>query len=133
MVNCNYLIFSACIVSELSCFSVRVCVFAPRRTALAPPTPPFSERRMFPLSSESIGRYISSLIKKATEDEMLKMRETYEERLRRTDEENQAKLKRMEEEKDKKLVVPHLWNLNEDPQLTGMLTHFVPPGNNSSI
>lgn len=30
--------------------------------------------------------------------------------------------------KDRKRVVPHLWNLNEDPQLTGMLTHFVPPG-----
>ena len=65
---------------------------------------------------------------KASEDEMLKMRETYEERLRRTDEENQEKLRRLEEDKDKKRVMPHLWNLNEDPQLTGMLTHFVPPG-----
>ena len=68
------------------------------------------------------------ITQKASEEEMLKMRETYEERLRRTDEENQEKLKRLEEDKDKKRVMPHLWNLNEDPQLTGMLTHFVPPG-----
>ena len=24
--------------------------------------------------------------------------------------------------------MPHLWNLNEDPMLSGMITHFVPPG-----
>ena len=25
-------------------------------------------------------------------------------------------------------MIPHLWNLNEDPMLSGMITHFVPPG-----
>lgn len=32
------------------------------------------------------------------------------------------------EEGDKK-VVPHFWNLNEDPALTGMIVHFARPGN----
>jgi len=31
------------------------------------------------------------------------------------------------EEGDKK-VVPHFWNLNEDPALTGMIVHFAREG-----
>ena len=38
---------------------------------------------------------------------------------------NKAK---MEEDEEKKKIMPHLWNLNEDPMLSGMITHFVPPG-----
>ena len=30
--------------------------------------------------------------------------------------------------KEKQKVTPHFWNLNEDPSLTGMITHFTPPG-----
>lgn len=31
------------------------------------------------------------------------------------------------EEGDKK-VIPHFWNLNEDPALAGMIIHFARPG-----
>ena len=36
------------------------------------------------------------------------------------------------EEGDKK-VIPHFWNLNEDPALTGMIVHFIKPGNHGNM
>ena len=31
-------------------------------------------------------------------------------------------------EQEKRKTVAHFWNLNEDPQLTNMVLHFIPPG-----
>jgi len=35
----------------------------------------------------------------------------------------------LKKEENKK-VIPHFWNLNEDPALTGMVVHFCKQGNN---
>ena len=32
-------------------------------------------------------------------------------------------------EQEKRKTTAHFWNLNEDPQLTNMVVHFIPPGN----
>ena len=37
-------------------------------------------------------------------------------------------MKAKDESDKKKKVTPHLWNLNEDHSLSGMIIHFIEPG-----
>ena len=41
---------------------------------------------------------------------------------------NQGRDKAKEEEQKRRKTTPHFWNLNEDPQLTDMVVHFVKRG-----
>lgn len=65
---------------------------------------------------------------KSNEEDMIKMRQSYEERLKAATDENAIKLQKLKDDEERKKTIPYLWNLNEDPYLSGMLTHFVPPG-----
>ena len=79
-----------------------------------------------PLSDEEKQNLEAQL--KANEEEMAKMRQTYEERLKSAAEGNLARQLKDKDNEERKKTTPYLWNLNEDPLLSGMLTHFVPPG-----
>nr|XP_022300390.1 kinesin-like protein KIF28P isoform X2 [Crassostrea virginica] len=74
-------------------------------------------------------------MKKAMEEELRKnqeeienMKKTWQERLAEQENENKsnvdAELKKQEEKK----VIPHFWNLHEDPALTAMIVHFTREG-----
>ncbi len=67
---------------------------------------------------------LNALMEK-NEEEMAKMKTTWEEQLRSAKSEVerlQTEQKIMEEKKRK---IPHLWNLNEDPALTGVIIYFL--------
>ena len=40
----------------------------------------------------------------------------------------QAKEEEEKKEKEMRKTTPHFWNLNEDPQLSNMIVHFIKPG-----
>ena len=40
----------------------------------------------------------------------------------------QAKEEKEKKEKELRKTTPHLWNLNEDSQLSGKIFHFIKPG-----
>ena len=62
---------------------------------------------------------------------MMKMKQSYEERLKAADLANAEKVQKLKNDTENKKTIPYLWNLNEDPLLSGMLTHFVQPGESS--
>ncbi|XP_076810506.1 kinesin-like protein KIF28 isoform X2 [Clavelina lepadiformis] len=62
------------------------------------------------------------------QEEMDMMNQTWQQRL---EEQRQVSQKLLDVEKTKqeaRKTIPHLWNLNEDPMLTGMVLHLTPPG-----
>ncbi|EDV26227.1 uncharacterized protein TRIADDRAFT_23272, partial [Trichoplax adhaerens] len=63
------------------------------------------------------------------EREMEEMKKSWEQKLKESTKSQEA----TEENRlrDKRKTTPHLWNLNEDPQLTGVVVHFVDPGENT--
>ena len=38
-----------------------------------------------------------------------------------------------EKEDEQRKTIPHLWNLNEDQSLTGMVCHFLPTGKSTTF
>uniref|UniRef100_S4RVC2 Kinesin-like protein n=1 Tax=Petromyzon marinus TaxID=7757 RepID=S4RVC2_PETMA len=60
--------------------------------------------------------------------EMEHMAMSWEQRLASERLAHQQKLKEEKELREKRKTIPHLWNLNEDPALNGLLCHFIPEG-----
>ncbi|EDO44751.1 predicted protein, partial [Nematostella vectensis] len=58
--------------------------------------------------------------------EMEDMNKNWEDKVK----ESQLESRDKEEEKRKRQATPHLWNLNPDPQLTGMIVHLLDDGKN---
>ncbi|XP_078571290.1 kinesin-like protein KIF28 isoform X3 [Branchiostoma floridae x Branchiostoma japonicum] len=63
------------------------------------------------------------------QEEMETMKMTWEQRLQEEAAQNQEKLQAERRKQEEMKVIPHFWNLNEDPSLTGMVVHFVREGN----
>ncbi|XP_066301763.1 kinesin-like protein KIF28 isoform X1 [Branchiostoma lanceolatum] len=66
---------------------------------------------------------------KRNQEEMETMKMTWEQRLQEEAAQNQEKLQAERRKQEEMKVIPHFWNLNEDPSLTGMVVHFVREGN----
>lgn len=60
--------------------------------------------------------------------EMEEMKKSWRERLAEQESANKAKEEKEKKEKELRKTTPHLWNLNEDSQLSGKIFHFIKPG-----
>jgi len=65
---------------------------------------------------------------KRNQEEMEKMKDSWEEKLKKQAEQSKLREDELRDENELKKSVAHLWNLNEDSQLTNMVTHFLRPG-----
>jgi len=65
---------------------------------------------------------------KRNELEMENMKRTWQQRLEVEKQESERKLSEERNRQEAKKTTPHLWNLSEDPVLTGMVVHFTPFG-----
>nr|CAB3259098.1 kinesin-like protein KIF28P [Phallusia mammillata] len=66
-----------------------------------------------------------------SQEEMENMNRTWQQRLEDQEKEKYQLLMDERQKQEARKTTPHLWNLNEDPMLTGMIVHFTPPGNSS--
>ncbi|PAA48056.1 hypothetical protein BOX15_Mlig019522g3 [Macrostomum lignano] len=78
-------------------------------------------------SKEEKERELNELIKKNAE-EMEAMERTWAERLAQAQADANKQIKDQEEQRERKKNVPHLWNLNADAALSGLIVHFCDPG-----
>jgi len=65
---------------------------------------------------------------KRNEEEMENMKRTWQQRLEAEKQESERKLAEERNRQEAKKTTPYLWNLSEDPLLTGMVVHFIPNG-----
>ncbi|XP_064648285.1 kinesin-like protein KIF28P isoform X2 [Lineus longissimus] len=72
-------------------------------------------------------REMEEAMKKNSED-LDQMKKTWEEQMKKEMEENKGKAEIGKKEQEKKKTTPYLWNLNEDPSLTNMITHIIENG-----
>ncbi|KAJ8309975.1 hypothetical protein KUTeg_011840 [Tegillarca granosa] len=72
-------------------------------------------------ASEEMMRMQEELRK--NQEEMENMKKSWEQRMRESELDNMEEKKKQEDRK----VIPHFWNLNEDPSLTAMVVHFCKP------
>lgn len=62
------------------------------------------------------------------EEELENLTKSYEQRMADAAQSTQRDEQIHQKEEGDKKVIPHFWNLNEDPALTGMIVHFARPG-----
>ncbi|KAL4221955.1 hypothetical protein ACF0H5_018006 [Mactra antiquata] len=62
------------------------------------------------------------------EEELENLSKSYEQRMAEAATANKGSEQLQQKEEGDKKVIPHFWNLNEDPALTGMIVHFARPG-----
>ncbi|XP_021365706.1 kinesin-like protein KIF28P isoform X2 [Mizuhopecten yessoensis] len=85
-------------------------------------------------SSNSANQEIEEMKKQLEEqvrknqEEMENMKKTWKERAAESQVANSANMEEDNKRLANRKVVPHLWNLNEDPALTAMVVHFVNEG-----
>lgn len=60
--------------------------------------------------------------------EMEEMKKSWQERLAEQEAANKAREDQEKKEKEMQKTTPHFWNLNEDPQLSGKVRHFIKAG-----
>ncbi|CAH1788618.1 unnamed protein product [Owenia fusiformis] len=65
---------------------------------------------------------------KQNQNEMEAMKKTWEERLAEESKINKDKIEAEKKKQEQMKSVPHLWNLNADASLCGMVVHFCPEG-----
>ncbi|XP_047136420.1 kinesin-like protein KIF28P isoform X2 [Hydra vulgaris] len=65
---------------------------------------------------------------KRNQEEVEQMKKTWAERLKEEEAASKLKEEELKNEHKMKKTTAHLWNLNEDPQLTNMIIHFLKPG-----
>uniref|UniRef100_A0A7M5U6V4 Kinesin-like protein 6 n=2 Tax=Clytia hemisphaerica TaxID=252671 RepID=A0A7M5U6V4_9CNID len=65
---------------------------------------------------------------KRNQEEMEQMKKSWEDRLKEEHNASKAKEEELQKEHEMKKMTAHFWNLNEDPQLTNMVNHFLQPG-----
>ena len=70
---------------------------------------------------------MEELVRK-NEEEMEAVQRSWEEKLKEKEKEYTEMLAAEKNKTDMKKTVPHLWNLNEDPSLCGMIVHFCNKG-----
>ncbi|XP_025096208.1 kinesin-like protein KIF28P [Pomacea canaliculata] len=62
------------------------------------------------------------------QEELEEMKKTFEERARETEKETAIQVEAERKKQEERKVIPHFWNLNEDPSLTAMVIHFCREG-----
>ncbi|EDO42435.1 predicted protein, partial [Nematostella vectensis] len=65
---------------------------------------------------------------KRNQEEMEQVKKSWEERLLETEASYKAKEEQERREKEMRKTTAHFWNLNEDPQLSNMIAHFMHAG-----
>eukprot|EP00794_Sanderia_malayensis_P003504 gene3504-4004_t len=65
---------------------------------------------------------------KQNQTEMEAMKKSWEERLKEQKDSSAAQVAAVKSEQERRKTTAHFWNLNEDPQLTNMVVHFIPKG-----
>ncbi|XP_077998394.1 kinesin-like protein KIF28 [Glandiceps talaboti] len=60
--------------------------------------------------------------------ELMEMEAVWKRKLAEVESASQAKIEHEKEKQEQMKITPHLWNLNEDPSLTGVIVHFIPQG-----
>uniref|UniRef100_UPI000180AFDB kinesin-like protein KIF28P n=1 Tax=Ciona intestinalis TaxID=7719 RepID=UPI000180AFDB len=66
-----------------------------------------------------------------SQEEMEQMKLSWQQRLEEQSLQNQQLLSEERSKQEARKTTPHLWNLNEDPTLTGMIVHLTPPGSST--
>ena len=69
----------------------------------------------------------------ANEAEMARMQQSWQEKLAGQQSEAEKRILEEREKRELKKTTPHLWNLNEDPVLTGMVVYFFHSGKTTTI
>ncbi|CAG2218584.1 Kinesin heavy chain,Kinesin-like protein KIN-14Q,Kinesin-like protein KIF18B,Kinesin-like protein KIF3B,Kinesin-like protein KIN-12D,Kinesin-like protein KIN-7I,Chromosome-associated kinesin KIF4,Kinesin-like protein KIN-12B,Kinesin-like protein KIN-12E,Kinesin-like protein 5,Kinesin-II 85 kDa subunit,Kinesin-II 95 kDa subunit,Kinesin-like protein KIF15-A,Kinesin-related protein 3,Kinesin-like protein unc-104,Kinesin-like protein KIF18A,Kinesin-like protein KIN-14P,Kinesin-1 heavy chain,Kinesin-like protei len=62
------------------------------------------------------------------QSEMEQMKKSWQQKLAESEQENLGKLEEDKKKNEDRKVIPHFWNLNEDPALTAMVIHFCNDG-----
>lgn len=65
---------------------------------------------------------------KRNQEEVEQMKKSWEQRLKEEEKSNKEEEEKLKKEHEMKKTTAHFWNLNEDPQLTNMIIHFLKPG-----
>ncbi|KAK7109967.1 hypothetical protein V1264_013913 [Littorina saxatilis] len=65
---------------------------------------------------------------KRNQEELEEMKKSYEERMKDSGTASAGQITADKKTQEERQVVPHFWNLNEDPSLTGMIVHFCREG-----
>ncbi|XP_041367866.1 kinesin-like protein KIF28P [Gigantopelta aegis] len=65
---------------------------------------------------------------KENQREMEEMKKSWEQRMAESQADSMTELQEEKKKQEERKVVPHFWNLNEDPALTAMVIHFCRPG-----
>ncbi|PAA54177.1 hypothetical protein BOX15_Mlig025022g3 [Macrostomum lignano] len=68
---------------------------------------------------------------KRNQEEMEAMERQWAEKLAQAQAESQAQIRDKEAVGERRKQQPHLWNLNEDPSLSGLIVHFCEPGSHT--
>ncbi|XP_070565342.1 kinesin-like protein KIF28P isoform X2 [Ptychodera flava] len=76
---------------------------------------------------ESMKKMMEEQIQR-NKEEMTEMEKSWKQRLAEAESANMEKLMAEQQKQEQMKVIPHIWNLNEDPSLTGMIVHFTPEG-----
>ncbi|XP_078483346.1 kinesin-like protein KIF28 isoform X2 [Ciona intestinalis] len=66
-----------------------------------------------------------------SQEEMEQMKLSWQQRLEEQSLQNQQLLSEERSKQEARKTTPHLWNLNEDPTLTGMIVHLTPAGSST--
>ena len=94
------------------------------------PSTPFriatSEEELKRIKAEAAEELQRELARNARE--MEEMHKSWEEKLKEAHAKSAIGLSDGQKEKEEKMNVPHLWNLNEDPALAGVIYHFLRDG-----
>ncbi|XP_076461788.1 kinesin-like protein KIF28 [Babylonia areolata] len=76
---------------------------------------------------EEMKRALEEQMKK-NQEELEEMKKSYEERMKETQATSAGQADAAEKTQEERKVIPHFWNLNEDPSLTGVVAHFCREG-----
>ncbi|KAL8576237.1 hypothetical protein ACOMHN_006160 [Nucella lapillus] len=76
---------------------------------------------------EEMKRVLEEQMKK-NQDELEEMKKSYEERAKDTSTASAGQMAADQKNQEERKVVPHFWNLNEDPSLSSVIVHFCREG-----
>ncbi|XP_069105023.1 kinesin-like protein KIF28P isoform X2 [Argopecten irradians] len=76
---------------------------------------------------EEMKKQLEEQVRK-NQEEMENMKKTWQERMQENKGSISANMEEDNKRQEDRKVIPHLWNLNEDPALTAMVVHFVNEG-----
>lgn len=90
-----------------------------------------SEEELARIKAEAAEELERELARNARE--MEEMQKSWQEKLKEAHAKSAVATDAADKEKEEKATVPHLWNLNEDPALAGVICHFMRPGKETRV